>query len=109
VDSKSKVHQIRPIETGPETNGADMLVTLRVADLREIIRGELKAVLAAQRPPVAKMAFTIREAAEMLSVPPTWLAAKARAGEIPTTRQGHYVTFAEQDLKDFIAKMRNTT
>jgi excisionase family DNA binding protein len=109
MDSKNKVHQIRPIETGPEKNGDDMLVTLRVNDLRGIIRAEVTAALAAQGTPVAKMAFTIKEAAEMLSVPPTWLAAKARAGEIPTTRQGHYVTFAEQDLKDFIAKMRNST
>jgi len=104
----SKVVSISP-EKAPEKSGDDMLVTLRVADLREIVRAEVTGALATQRPPVAKIAYTIKEAAEMISVPPTWLAAKARAGEITSTRLGHYVTVTEADLKDFVAKMRKAT
>jgi hypothetical protein len=101
----SKVIPISP-ETVPEKSGDQMIVTLRVADLKAIVRGEVQAALAAQPPPIHRIVYPLKEAAEMISVPPTWLAARARAGEIESIRLGHYVTFAEQDLKEFVEKMR---
>jgi hypothetical protein len=53
--------------------------------------------------------YPLKEAAQMISVPSTWLAARARAGEIKCVRLGHYVTFTEQDLKEFAEKMRKTS
>lgn len=103
----SKVVRISP-DTGPEKSGDEMIVTLRVADLKAIVRGEVQAALAAQEPPIHRIVYPLKEAAEMLSVPPTWLAAKARVGEIQCVRLGHYVTFAEQDLKEFAEKMRKS-
>jgi hypothetical protein len=76
----SKVVRISP-DTGPEKSGDEMIVTLRVADLKAIVRGEVQAALAAQEPPIHRIVYPLKEAAEMLSVPPTWLAAKARVGD----------------------------
>ena len=83
-----------------------LAVQLSVAELREIVRQEL-AALQGQQPRRAKIAYRIEEAAELLSVPPTWLAKRCRDGEIPVTRLGHYVTIAECDLLEFAAKMRS--
>ena len=104
----SKVVNITP-DTGPEKNGDEMVVTLRVADVRAIIREEVKAALAAHNPPVAKILYPLKEAADMLSVPPTWLAARARAGEIPSVHLGHYVCFNPDDLSDFAARCAKTS
>ena len=70
----TKVHRITP-ETVPEQNGNDMIVTLRVADLRTIVRPEVKVAPELQQPPIHRIVYPLREAAQMLSVPPTWLAA----------------------------------
>jgi len=104
----NKVVHITP-EAAPEKNGDEMVVTLRVADVRAIIRAEVKAVLAGHNPPVAKILYPLKEAADMLSVPPTWLAARARAGEIPSVHLGHYVCFNPDDLREFAAKMRKSS
>jgi hypothetical protein len=84
-----------------------MVVTLRVADLRAIVRGEVQAALDARDPPIHRLVYPLEDAAKMISVPPTWLAARARAGEIACTRLGHYITFAEKDLRDFADKYRS--
>jgi hypothetical protein len=91
-------------EAVPEKNGDDMVVTLKVSQLRAIMDGVVEAALKRQRPPVPRIVYPLKEAAQMLSVPPTWLAAKARAGEIQCVRLGHYVTFTEQDLREFVEK-----
>jgi hypothetical protein len=102
----SKVIPISPEAFSPEKSGDDMIVTLRVSELRQIVREQVRAELLAQQPPVRKIVYPLKEAAEMLSVPPTWLAAKARAGEIQCVRLGHYVTFTEEDLRGFVEKTR---
>lgn len=104
----SKVIPISP-ETVPEKNGDQMIVTLRVADLKAIVRAEVQAALSAQQPPIHRIVYPLKEAAEMISVPPTWLAARARAGETQSIRLGHYVTFAKQDLEEFAEKMRQSS
>jgi hypothetical protein len=69
--------------------------------------GVVEAALKRQQPPIQRIVYPLKEAATMISVPPTWLAAKARAGEIACVRLGHYITFAENDLKDFADKNRS--
>jgi hypothetical protein len=101
----SKVIPISP-EAVPEKNGDDMIVTLRVSDLKIIMGGVVEAALKRQQPPVPRIVYPLKEAAQMLSVPPTWLAAKARAGEIQCVRLGHYVTFTEQDLREFVERRK---
>jgi hypothetical protein len=102
----SKVIPISP-EAVPEKNGDDMIVTLRVSDLKIILDGVVEAALKRQQPPINRLVYPLKEAAKMISVPPTWLAAKARAGEITCVRLGHYITFAEKDLRDFTDKNRS--
>jgi hypothetical protein len=101
----SKVIPISP-EAVPEKNGDDMIVTLRVSDFKIIMNSVVEAALKRQQPPVSRIVYPLKEAAQMLSVPPTWLAAKARAGEIQCVRLGHYVTFTEQDLREFIERRK---
>jgi hypothetical protein len=102
----SKVIPISTEAVPPGSNGDDMIVTLRVADLRAIVRQEVKAIVDAQYSPTPRIVYPLKEAAEMLSVPSTWLAARARAGEIKCVRLGHYVTFAEKDLREYAEKMK---
>jgi excisionase family DNA binding protein len=42
-------------------------------------------------------------AAELLSVPPSWLLAQARKGAVPHVRLGRYVRFREADIEELIA------
>jgi hypothetical protein len=101
----SKVLPISP-EAAPEKNGDDMIVTLRVSDLKIIMNSVVEAALKRQQPPIQRIVYPLKEAAEMISVPPTWLAAKARTGEIQCVRLGHYVTFTEADLREFVERRK---
>ena len=40
----------------------------------------------------------------MLNVPETWLASKARAGEVPYRQTGHYRSFSIEDIDAIIAQ-----
>jgi excisionase family DNA binding protein len=42
-------------------------------------------------------------AAELLSVPSSWLLLQARRGTVPHVRLGRYVRFRESDIEDLIA------
>lgn len=42
--------------------------------------------------------LTAVQAAELLSVPPSWLMAQARARKVPHVRLGRYVRFREDEL-----------
>ncbi len=42
------------------------------------------------------------QAAELLSVPATWVRAEARAGRIPNLQLGHYRRFERQALLDWL-------
>ena len=63
----------------------------------------VQRVSRANRAP-AKLLFNTKEAATMTNLPETWLAAKARAGEIPHHRIGHYRLFSRQDLDQILAQ-----
>ncbi len=85
-----------------KTNGIDPLAGLRESLepwLRAILREELT-----KQEPLPKLLYSTKEAAEVLSVPETWLASAARSGLVPSVRVGHYVRFAMRDLEAFIAQ-----
>jgi len=47
--------------------------------------------------------FTIKEAAETLRIPISWLYERTRRNAIPCLRIGKYVRFTEGDLKEIIS------
>jgi hypothetical protein len=67
----------------PAKNPFDLLLD----QIRLVVAEEIAKALNERKP--AKLNFSTKEAAEMLNVPPNWLASKARAGEIPHQRMGH--------------------
>jgi len=79
-----------------------MIVTLNVADLEAIVEAAVQRALDKRKP--AKLNFNTREAAEMLGVTESWLAAKARAGEVPHRQMGHFRLFSLQDIEAIIAQ-----
>jgi excisionase family DNA binding protein len=88
-----------------ESNGEErMIVTMTIADLREIVREELQAVSASGKP--EPLLLDTDEAAQFLNVPPTWLASMAREQKIKSVKLGHYVRFARADLEAFILQMK---
>lgn len=62
--------------------------------------------------PQARLASSItpllnaRRAAQLLGVPHTWLLARARAGQVPHHRLGHYVRFSAEDLRAWLVENR---
>jgi|SRR5215813_11300835 len=79
-----------------------MIVTLNVADLEAIVEAAVQRALDKRKP--AKLNFNTREAAEMLGVTESWLAAKARAGEVPHRQMGHFRLFSLQDIEAIMAQ-----
>jgi excisionase family DNA binding protein len=47
--------------------------------------------------------FTIKEAAEALRIPISWLYERTRRNAIPDRRIGKYVRFTQDDLKEIIS------
>jgi hypothetical protein len=72
------------------------LLDLIFDKFREVVRDEIEAALAKRRP--SKLLHTTKETAEILNVPESWLAAKARAGEVPCRMLGHYRYFSMADI-----------
>jgi excisionase family DNA binding protein len=70
--------------------------------IRQAVREEIAAAIKTQ--PKPKLTYTTAEAATLLNVPETWLAAAAREGRIRSVRVGHYVRFKIEDLQNFINK-----
>ena len=61
------------------------------------MREEVATAFSERKP--AKLNFTTKEAAEMLGVTESWLAAKARAGEVLHRQLGHFRLFSLQDIE----------
>ncbi len=59
-----------------------------------------------ERPAPFTPLIDAKAAAQLLSVPPTWLLAQARAQRIPHHRLGHYVRFNADDLKLWLQDTR---
>ena len=47
--------------------------------------------------------FTIKEAAEVLRIPISWLYERTRRNAIPYRRIGKYIRFTQDDLKEIIS------
>jgi Helix-turn-helix domain len=82
----------------PEPPDERLLVTMTVGELRELVRVEIEA---AKKQELPRLLYDTHEAAEILGLPASWLAARARAGEVRVTRKGHYVLFSLADLQEF--------
>ena len=54
-------------------------------------------------PAVSIRLFTIREAAEVLKIPASWLYERTRRNAIPCHRLGKYLRFTEEDLANILA------
>jgi excisionase family DNA binding protein len=76
-----------------------LLVTLSVSELRDLIRAEVATAKSGRE---SKLLYTTKEAAAMLNIEESWLAAKARAGEIPHRMLGHYRYFSMDDIDAII-------
>src|SRR5215469_15505281 len=79
-----------------------MVISLTAAELAQIVETAVDRALEKRKP--VKLLFDTKEAAAMLNVPDTWLASKARAGEVPYRQTGHYRSFSMQDINEIIAK-----
>jgi excisionase family DNA binding protein len=69
---------------------------------RAVVAEEIGKALNERRP--ARLQFTTAEAADMLGVTESWLASKARAGEVPHRQMGHFRLFSLQDIEAIMAQ-----
>ena len=82
-----------------------MLVTLTVAQLREIVREEIEAVRNTQKE--ADRLLSAEEAAEMLSMSTDWLYRNAR--KLPFTRKlGKMLRFSQQGIVKWLESRKPT-
>src|SRR6266542_1520444 len=91
----------RVVQLHPDIDDGRPAFSMTVADLRALIRDEIEA---AKKQELPRLLYNTAEAAKILDVPPTWLAAQARAGKIPDVRKGHYVRYRIPDLEEFAAR-----
>jgi excisionase family DNA binding protein len=75
---------------------------LLLDQIRRVVGEEIVKALNERKS--AKLNFTTKEAAEMLGVTESWLAAKARAGEVPHRQMGHFRLFSLQDIEAIMAQ-----
>ena len=85
-----------PASKNPEM----MIVTLTVAELRCVVREEIKA--ATNGNGHSPTLLSAEQAAQLLHVPKTWVLEMARQGRLKSVRLGHYVRFKPEDLEEFI-------
>ena len=50
--------------------------------------------------------YTVKDLADMLSVPESWIYERTRKRLIPHTRAGKYIRFSEDDIREFIEKLK---
>ena len=96
-----KTSSVSPQPANPLFEGLKQLV-------REAVREELRQGISTDNPKPPKLLMTAAEASEMLSVPKSWLEARAREGKIASIKAGHYRLFSVEDLKQFISNAKST-
>ena len=98
----SKVIRILP-ESAAEKNGDEMLVTLRVSDLRALICEELTIALSGNNhaKELGEL-LTLKDAAKYLNQSDSWL--YRRWKEIGGKKLGGNIRFLIADIEKFIAK-----
>ena len=85
-----------------------MMVTLSIAELRAIVREEVRAALPYGGNGVAKDWLTAEEMSKMYSLPKTLFEEHGRAGEIERTKPGRNVLFNRRSVEAFLAKRRGS-
>ena len=97
----------KPIPISPEAvlekSGDDMIVTLRVSDLRALIREELTVALSGKNhaKELGEL-LTLKDAAKYLNQSDSWL--YRRWKEIGGKKLGGNIRFSIADIEKFIAK-----
>src|SRR5215831_18111095 len=87
-----------PVDT---TLGADdMIVTLRVSDLRALIREELTVALNGKG--TKKEWLKAEELAAEYGHPKTWFEERGRAGDIARNKSGRFVLFKRSDVEAYL-------
>lgn len=94
----------RKLEKETPNNGSDILGRVLAELVQNAVETKISNLVEqASRP---KLLYNLKEASEILGVPESWLAARARAGGVKATRMGLYVNFTIPDLEEFVEKMR---
>jgi excisionase family DNA binding protein len=70
--------------------------------LAEIVRTEVEQALAKRGTKQVPLLVDINGAAELLSLPSSWIANAARRGDLPSVKMGHHVRFQVSELEKFI-------
>ena len=85
-----------------QKSGDEMIVTLRVSDLRELIRSEITAALNVNGNGHRKEWLKAEVLAGEYHLPKTWFEERGRAGEIARTKSGRYVLFKRSDVEAYL-------
>jgi hypothetical protein len=102
---------------GPETeqelsdsgmkNADTMIVTLTIADLREVIKDELKSFQGSNGHSTSKREWLkAEELAAEYGLPKTWFEERGRGGEIARCKPGRYVLFKRRDVEAYLDQHR---
>ena len=86
------------------TLGADdMIVTLRVSQLRMLIREEIAAAMNGNRhAPSRREWLKAQELAAEYGHPKTWFEERGRAGDIARNKSGRFVLFKRSDVEAYL-------
>lgn len=83
-----------------------MIVTLTIAELREVIKEELKSFQVNGHPTSKREWLKAEELADEYGLPKTWFEERGRAGEIARTKPGRYVLFKRRDVEEYLDQHR---
>lgn len=92
-------------ETAKKPDDAEMIVTMTVASLREVIAEEVQKAMGNDDTDGDRL-LDAKEAAKLYCVPKSWIAEAARSGELASIKMGHYRRFRREDLQNYIEKHR---
>jgi len=97
MSAQSKILSVKKDQA--PLDDSQMIVMMTIGELRTLIRAEIEASKKQELP--RRLLYDTEEAAKILGLPPTWLAARQRAGQIRAIRKGRYVMFRLADLEEF--------
>jgi len=83
-----------------------LAVTLTVDQLRELVREEVRAVLAAAPTQTETAVMDTEKAAVYLDIPVDSLRKRAAKGEIPSFKMGTHVRFRKAELEGWLAERK---
>jgi len=90
-------------EAAPEKSGDDMIVTLRVSQLRVLIREEIAAAMNGNgHAPSKREWLKAQELAAEYGQPKTWFEERGRAGDIARNKSGRFVLFKRSDVEMYL-------